>query len=609
MNAHRPASFAGLLARFAGLLALLGCATAHAQFTTLTWNASVSDNWNASIWWDPQIVPSLATHKAQIAGGTVTMSDAARSIGALSLSAGTLAGTQTLTITDTGSTWTGGTMSGTGSTNIALGANLSISGSGHNLGGRTIDNSGTVFHNSSAPVVLMGAGTIANFGLWDMQGNTAFSGGGYTFQNTSDGILKKSSLAGLLSFSPVLANSGSTYVEGGTLSLDGGGSSTGVFEVFDGAILQFNSNYTLNAGTGFIGTGTVQVSSGTLTLGTGFTLNPHIFTLFGGTVTGDGTWEVPAGGTGNWFGGILTGAGNTVIKGDLVISSGGGNPTLSGRNLINQGYIYFAPQDHLTLSGNVQITNSTGAVFEIGADRTFQLNPGTQLFVNQTGATLLKTETNGTFTFTVPMQNAGNVIVSSGTLAFTSTFNHTGGSLAVQNGASLQFSSGLTLSSGVLTGAGTIGGNVTSSAVIAPGQSPGVLNINGDLTLLATSVLIFELGGTNPGVNYDTLNVAGTATLNGSLLITFTNSFQNTVTSADTFTLIGATTLLGTFTNPAGSPPRVNTTDGFGSFEVSYSGTNVALSNFVAIPEPSTWALLITGGLALALQLRRRFLR
>ena len=606
---RNSASLPGRLARFAGLLALLGCAAAQAQLTTITWNASVSDQWNNAIWWDPQTVPSLATHRAQIAGGTVTMSDAARSIGALSLSAGTLAGTQTLTLTDTGSTWTGGMMSGTGSTNISLGASLTISGSGHNLGGRTINNSGTVFHNSSAPVVLMGTGTIANFGFWDMQGNTAFSGGGYTFQNTSDGILKKSSLAGLLSFTPVLANSGSTYVEGGTLSLDGGGSSTGVFEVFDGAILQFNSNYTLNSGTEFVGTGTVQVSSGTLTLGSGFTLRPDTFTLFGGTLNGDGTWEVPIDGTGNWFGGILTGAGNTVIKGELLISAGGGNPTLSGRNLVNQGYIYFAPQDHLSLTGNVQITNSAGATFDLGADRTFQRDGGTHLFVNQAGGTLMKGETFGTFTFNVPVQNAGNVVVQSGTLAFTSTFTHTGGSLTVFNGATLQFSSGLNLSSGVLTGAGTIGGNVTSGGVIAPGQSPGILNINGDLTLLATSVLIFELGGTSPGVNYDTLNVSGTASLNGSLLITFTNSFQNSVTPGDTFTLIGATTLLGTFTNPVGAPPRVNTTDGFGSFQVSYSGTNVTLSNFVPIPEPSTWALLVTGGLALALQLRRRFFR
>ncbi len=603
MNAHRPASLPGRLARFAGLLALFGCAPIQAQLT-ITWNASVSDNWSNSGWWDPQIVPSLSSHKAQITGGTVAMSDLPRSIGALSLSGGTLTGTQTLTLSDTGSTWTGGTMSGSGGTNIALGASLTISGSGHTLNGRTIDNQGTVIHNTSAPLVLSGTGTIANSGFWDLQSNAPFTNSGYTFNNTSDGILKKSSLTGLLSFTPILTNAGSVYVEGGTLSLEGGGSSTGVFEVFDGAILQFNSNYTLNAGTAFTGAGAVQVSGGTVTLGAGYTLRASILSLFGGTLTGAGNIEVGLDDSAFWLGGTLTGTGSTLIKGSLSIT--GTSPTLSGRNLTNEGYTTFAPDNHLVLVGDVTLTNAPFAYFDLGADRTFQRVSGNHLFVNQAHATLIKSETSGTFTFNLPVQNAGNVVVTAGTLAFTSTFTQSGGSLIIQNGASLQFASGLNLAAGNLVGRGTVTGNVTSGGVIAPGESPGILNIAGDLTLLATSTLLFELAGLNPGTEHDALNVAGTLALNGALHVVFLDNFQNFVTNADVFTIIGASTVTGAFTNTFGGPARVNTLDGFGSFQVNYSGTNVTLSHFVPIPEPSTWALLAIGGATVLLQLRRR---
>jgi hypothetical protein len=58
----------------------------------------------------------------------------------------------------------------------------------------------------------------------------------------------------------------------------------------------------------------------------------------------------------------------------------------------------------------------------------------------------------------------------------------------------------------------------------------------------------------------------------------------------------------------------VATADGLGTFKVNYgSGSafaakQVVLSNFVAVPEPSTWALLITGlGVAAYTRLRRLF--
>ena len=40
--------------------------------------------------------------------------------------------------------------------------------------------------------------------------------------------------------------------------------------------------------------------------------------------------------------------------------------------------------------------------------------------------------------------------------------------------------------------------------------------------------------------------------------------------------------------------------------QVDYTGITVNLSNFVPVPEPSTWILLLTGSLLVTFQLRRR---
>ncbi|MSU51361.1 MAG: PEP-CTERM sorting domain-containing protein [Opitutus sp.] len=46
---------------------------------------------------------------------------------------------------------------------------------------------------------------------------------------------------------------------------------------------------------------------------------------------------------------------------------------------------------------------------------------------------------------------------------------------------------------------------------------------------------------------------------------------------------------------------------GQGSFLVTYTGSNLVLSNFDPVPEPSTWALIIAGlGIAAFTTLRRK---
>ncbi len=70
--------------------------------------------------------------------------------------------------------------------------------------------------------------------------------------------------------------------------------------------------------------------------------------------------------------------------------------------------------------------------------------------------------------------------------------------------------------------------------------------------------------------------------LGGQLVLSFLNNFQNLVTGSDTFTVVSASSnFTGAFSNVA-SGTRLLTSDGFGTFVVTYTGSNVVLSNFIA---------------------------
>lgn len=105
--------------------------------------------------------------------------------------------------------------------------------------------------------------------------------------------------------------------------------------------------------------------------------------------------------------------------------------------------------------------------------------------------------------------------------------------------------------------------------VLSPGQSPGKLTIEGDLTLSAESDLEIELAGTEQGASYDHLDVrngaAGFVALRGKLSIKALNGFA--ATSADEFNILSAESpIFASFNNVTDG--RVLTTDGRGTFAV-----------------------------------------
>ncbi|MCA9333328.1 hypothetical protein KDA00_05660, partial [Candidatus Saccharibacteria bacterium] len=138
---------------------------------------------------------------------------------------------------------------------------------------------------------------------------------------------------------------------------------------------------------------------------------------------------------------------------------------------------------------------------------------------------------------------------------------------------------------GTLKGSGTVGGvTVETGGTVAPGESPGCLNV-GDTTFTSGSNFDVELGGTNVCTEYDQMVVTGTIDLGGATLNTsFVNGF--TASSGQSFVIIsndGTEAVTGTFAGLAqGATVTVNGVN----FTISYNGGdgNDVVLTFLSAP-------------------------
>jgi len=96
------------------------------------------------------------------------------------------------------------------------------------------------------------------------------------------------------------------------------------------------------------------------------------------------------------------------------------------------------------------------------------------------------------------------------------------GAVAVSNGT-LEvdgfFTDGsFTVNGGTLGGNGAVSAVTVNSGTLKPGDSPGVLHVQGNLTMAPGAVFEAELDGPLPGSGYDQLQVSGGVSLNGATL-------------------------------------------------------------------------------------------
>ncbi|MEZ5385318.1 MAG: PEP-CTERM sorting domain-containing protein [Prosthecobacter sp.] len=526
--------------------------------------------------------------------GTTTLGGSANAFvfnntGAVNVNSGTL-DVQSTSGTHTGTfeVASGAVLNYTGT--ATLGSGTSFNGAGTTIFAGTMNASAAVTVNStlnltgvvngSGPVTTNGTltftGGLDNAANLTALGDVVFNGAGRSIANGSvlnlgDGAGPDAGSTTTWSSGNILLRSGST-LNNRSDSVINATANNSLFSNFNGTSVTFNNEGTFNQnGTGtttfggntnafvFNNTGTVNVNSGTLALGDSQTfVTQHV----GSTLTG-GTWNVSNGASiTRTFGSNIT----TIGSAASVTLDGAGSSFDKVTTALN------------TNQGNFPLKNDRDLT-TIGA----YLNSGTTRV--EDNGTAFTIGTGGSAAYT---QSMGETVLVGGALIDASVFNLNGGELK-GNG---------TIASSVVTG---------GTQTIAPGLSPGMLTIEGDLTLSAGSTLAMEIGGLGQGTDYDFLDVNGVLTLAGILDLDMLNGFENLVQSSDVFTLATANSpILGSFSNVA-SGSRI-WTDTHISFDVWYGAGSIFDPNSLVItgaPEPTRGVLLLLGLGSLVMRRRR----
>jgi uncharacterized repeat protein (TIGR01451 family) len=512
---------------------------------------------------------------------------------------GTLAGPSILTITGSFE-WTGGTMSGSGTTMLSSTANGTISGTTDRfLSTRTLTNSGTIAWSGTGRFWTNQGAVFDNTstGAFDIQTDAAFGyccAGGTrgTFRN--QGTLRKSLASGTTAVDQILENDGMVLGEFGTISFTAGGTSSGSFIASAPGTIEFGGGtHLLDADSTVTGDGTIRFSTGTTTVTgnydvTGTTmiisgtasfetpaLTSHLL-LSGGILAGNSSFTVDT--SFGWSGGTMQGSGSTILPSTLSGTiSGGSDKFLTSRTLENRGTLIWTDAGRLWTSLGATIHNKAGATFDIRTDAVFGFccaGGAKGSFINE--GTLRKSVAIGSSQFDQLLDNSGVVDASAGILSLTAGFVQTAGSTQLTGGA-IASSTTIDLQGGILSGAGMITGNLTNAAQIHPGLSPGMLEITGNYTQTSAGTLAIELGGTTAGSEHDQLIVGGAATLDGTLAISLIGGYDPL--HGDSFEILTFGSRSGDFASTTG----LNLPDG-DVLQPSYGASALTLVNQAAMP-------------------------
>ena len=408
---------------------------------------------------------------------------------------------------------------------------------------------------------------------------------------------------------------GNTDLNGGTLA-DGAANSfspNSTVTITPGATLQVNFNETIGGLGDSEGGGTVAIGSGA-----NLTINNILANSFSGVISGAG--NLTKSGLGN-----LSLGNNNTFTGDFYV--GGGTVNLNGNTAAGLGML------ELGSTATVNFNTSAPVIYGLSAtsssDSVTLLSPAT-LTINQTENTDFKGIITGGIATSITKTGSGKLIfsnansyggtttISGGTLVYGAT-GAFGTSSVVINGGALKLASGfssipntLTLTSGTLAGNWTFATPQTfgDGITLSPGNSPGTMTFSSDLTLTGTtgaSTIEINAVPDNPGVSADLFAVTGDLNLTGlsnytlnviSLLPDNSPGAVSGLGSSASWTIFTATTITDFVSG--GSQFTIDSSgfSGGGLFSVSlgvYLGNPSLVLNFTAVPEPSTYALMLAG--------------
>jgi uncharacterized repeat protein (TIGR01451 family) len=363
----------------------------------------------------------------------------------------------------------------------------------------------------------------------------------------NNGTIWKKTVAGASSIDVPVTLSGTSTVDLdiGTLQFSRGANvaSGATIDIAGGTTLEVTGGvFLFNSGSiSMPGSGVFKVSFGTLRVPTSIATTIPNVTLQGGTIDGGGTL-IPSG-TSTWASGSMGSAGapggiTQIPSGStLNINSAGSQSLTQSRELKNFGTVNYSGASTLTMSAASIITNN--AAFNLTTDGNINLSGSATIDNN---GTLTKNGGGGTSTLFPPVNNAGTVSATTGTISLAGGGTNTG-AINVTSPGSLSFSSGThSVSGGSISGSGTLTFSGATATIGVP-INVGALNVTGGTATLNAngSADAFTMSG-------GTLGGSGTLTLNnGGSWSGGTMSGGGTTTnpSSMTFSIPGAVTLNG----------------------------------------------------------------
>jgi len=475
-----------------------------------------------------------------------------------------LSGTGTLTVFGGGSL-INGVESGSGLTRLI---GTSQVGAIDLDGGRTLENDGWMTWSSGN--IELGAGDAAAATPTGTIANAL----GATFYITADGRIGNPGTAtsmlnnagvtavfagiGETDIDAYLANSGYLQAQSGTLSLNGGGGSTGdhLF-VANNAVLQFGTMASGAAGPAFAITGgqytagdtaitggTLDVSAasgavfvnqlaitaGALRLGNlTDAMDQGVLEQGGGLLTGSGVFTVFGGAA--LMGGVQSGPGTTRLFGTNVL--GGSLQIDGGRTVENDGWMNWSSGNIALGSGDPSaaeqtgtITNAAGAVFYVTADGSIGTSASDSGTLNNAGV-LAVFAGAGETDIDAFINDTGFIQAQSGMLSLNGGGTANAGDLFVASNAAVQFGTTAATGTGgtfVFDGGPYIGTTVVNGSTVDLSAVSGV-SFGASLTIGSGALLLggdfpaaqsfMQTGGELSGTGIFT--VASSAQLDGGL--------------------------------------------------------------------------------------------